>query len=119
MTDEHPDGDAASQRWSEELSDRVAANRADIDALGSRLADADHHAEAGDGRADASEARADTHEAQAGDDRGRIDTLEAPADVDRQMIAKMRADGVSNRATTVRVERGGRPLVAARAEEET
>ena len=90
MNDEQPESDLESQRRFEELSDQVAANRINIDALQSRADEANH-------RADASEHRAD-------DDRRRVDKLEARVDVDEAMIAELQADGVLSREHTAQLE---------------
>jgi hypothetical protein len=108
MDDGQPDGDPELQRQVQDLSERVAANRADIDALLGRADDAnhraglmearaeaaEHRADVSEKRADAAERRADASEALSADDRRRIDDLEAHVDVDRAMILELQTDGL-------------------------
>lgn len=104
MGAEQPGSELEWQERFEELSERVAANRADIDALQGHANDVNHRTAAGDlragaseARAEASQARADASEARADDDRRRISELEDRADIDRELIAELQADGVLNR----------------------
>lgn len=90
MDDAQTDGGSESRRQLEELSARVAANRADIDELQAR-------AEQAILRADASDARSE-------DDRHRLESLEARADVDARMIAELQADGVLSRQHAAHLE---------------
>ena len=83
MDDAHTDGGSESQRQLEELSARVAANRADIDEL---------------------QARAEQAILRAEDDRHRLESLEARADVDARMIAELQADGVLSRQHAAHLE---------------
>lgn len=83
MCAEQRDSDAEWQRRFDDLGARVAADRADIDALLVRANEGNH-------RAHASEARAH-------DDRRRIDELETRVDIDRELIGELQVDGVLNR----------------------
>jgi hypothetical protein len=93
MDDQDPDRDSEAQRRVEQLSARVAANRADIDALLARADAVDH-------RGDASEVRADVSEARADDDRARIGRLEDRLDIDEKIIAELQADGLLRQEET-------------------
>jgi chromosome segregation ATPase len=108
MNDERPDDDVELRRELEDLREKVAANRADIDSLLSRADDANHRADASkaradaaekrtdviEGRADAAHRRADASEARSADDRRRISDLETHVDVDRAMIFELQAEGL-------------------------
>jgi ANTAR domain len=96
MDDQDPDRDSEAQRQVEQLSARVAANRADIDALQAR-------ADAVDYRGDASEVRADASEARADDDRARIGRLEDRLDIDEKIIAELQADGLLRQEETAQL----------------
>jgi ANTAR domain len=93
MDDQDPDRDSEAQRQVEQLSARVAANRADIDALQARADAVDH-------RGDASEVRADASEARADDDRARIGRLEDRLDIDEKIIAELQAEGLLRQEET-------------------
>jgi uncharacterized coiled-coil protein SlyX len=93
MDDQDPDRDSEAQRRVEQLSARVAANRADIDALQARADAVDH-------RGDTSEVRADASEARADDDRARIGRLEDRLDIDEKIIAELQADGLLRQEET-------------------
>jgi hypothetical protein len=93
MDDQDPDRDSEAQRQVEQLSARVAANRADIDALQARADAVDHRGDASDVRADASEVRAD-------DDRARIGRLEDRLDIDEKIIAELQAEGLLRQEET-------------------
>jgi hypothetical protein len=108
MNDDRPEGHPEWQRRVDDLNERVAANRADIDSLLARADDANHRAklmeeradaaqdraDMSDKRADAAERRADASDALSADDRRRIDALEEHVDVDRAMIMELQADGL-------------------------
>jgi len=90
MDGERPESDSEFQRQMDELRERVATDRADIDALQARAEDANHRAEASEARADESDRR--------------IDELEARADIDRKMIAELQADGLLSREHAAHLE---------------
>jgi hypothetical protein len=94
MESQAPEGDSESQQRFEELNARVAANRADLDALQARIDAANHRADASEARADASQVRANASQVRASQAGDRIDKLEARADVDGRMIAELQVDGV-------------------------
>ncbi len=84
-----PGGGEDAARY-DELAAKLAANRADIDALLSG-------AEAASSRADAAESDADLQ-------RVRIDDLEARGVVDRAMIEELRTDGILIREQAVNLQ---------------
>jgi hypothetical protein len=94
MGDTRPDGDSELQRQVDDLRERMAANRSDIDALLARADKSDHRAEMSEARADVADQRADASEALSVDDRRRITDLETHVDVDRAMILELRAEGL-------------------------
>ncbi|HET9647208.1 MAG TPA: ANTAR domain-containing protein [Microlunatus sp.] len=94
MNDARPDREAQLQTQIDELRERLAAGRADIDSLLGRADEANHRAEVLEGRADAADRRADSSDELSADDRRRIDDLEAHVDVDRAMILELQAEGL-------------------------
>lgn len=97
MGNEQPENDVELQRQVDELRERMAVSRADIDALQARADDANHRADDANHRADAGEARAD-------DTQRRIEMLEARADIDQKMIAALQADGILSRENAAHLE---------------
>ena len=97
MENEQPDSDSELQRQVDELRERIAGNRTDIDALQARADEANHRAVAGEARADASEARAD-------ETQRRVEKLEARAEVDQKVIAALQADGILAREHVTHLE---------------
>jgi hypothetical protein len=83
MADEQPEDIADLQRQVDKLAAQVTINRADIDALQFRTADAR-------GRADAIDAHVEA-------ERQRIDALEVRVDIDKELITELLTEGVVQR----------------------
>jgi hypothetical protein len=94
MSDEQPDLEAELQTQIDELRERMAVGRADIDSLLGRADEANHRAGVIEGRADAADRRADSSEELSADDRRRIGELEEHVDIDRAMILELQAEGL-------------------------
>jgi hypothetical protein len=91
MNEEQPGEPSQLQRQIDDLRERVARNRADLDALESRADAAHHRADASEARADKSEARADDSEARADAAEGRAESREARDDAYRARVAALEA----------------------------
>jgi hypothetical protein len=104
MVNERPDGDSELQRQVDDLRERIAVNRGDIDALIGRADDADERADVSEERADSAELRADVGEMSSADDRRRIDDLEVYVDLDRAMILQLQAEGLISQGNAEQLE---------------
>ncbi len=92
------------QRQMDELSEQVATNRADIDALRDRADASDDRAVVSESRARAASERADVSEARAEEDHRRIGELEVRGEIDRKLIEELRAEGLLSREHSAQLE---------------